>query len=269
MNENFIKVDADKCIRCSYCIIDCPTCVLEMKENLPGVRENQCIACGHCVSVCPTEAIDNTHCPRTGQEAFDATKLPSKEEAAYFLRTRRSIRGFRNEPVPRETLEELLDLARTAPTGGNTQGVQFLIIQNKTTLNRVVDAAMAWATERLTLAPHLASMVAYHNASGKDNVLRDAPCLIVALMDEATTPMFRQNGRFMLTYAELYAPMLGLGSCWAGWAEAAAIAGDARMREVLALPAGKVVVGTIVAGFPLYQHKRIPSRNQLQITWAD
>ena len=100
-------------------------------------------------------------------------------------------------------------------------------------------------------------------------MLRNAPYLILTLMDEATRPMFRQNGRFMLTYAELYAPMLGLGSCWAGWAEAAAISGDPQTLGLLALPKGKVVTGAIVVGIPRYRHKRIPTRHPLEVTWVE
>ena len=269
MSQNFIEVDSGKCVRCGFCIIDCPTCVLEMGDNGPQVREDQCIECGHCVAVCPTEALDNTRTPRAEQKPFDPAELPTPEQAACFLRTRRSIRGFLDKPVPRETIDKLLDISRIAPTGGNTQGVRFHIIHNKERLREITAAAMAWAEQRLDLAPHLASMVAYHRATGKDNVLRNAPYLILTLMDEATRPMFRQNGRFMLTYAELYAPMLGLGSCWAGWAEAAAISGDPQTLGLLALPKGKVVTGAIVVGIPRYRHKRIPTRHPLEVTWVE
>ncbi|MBS1370492.1 MAG: 4Fe-4S binding protein [Lentisphaeria bacterium] len=269
MSMDFIRLDAEKCVKCGCCITDCPTCVLEMGDEGPQVREDQCIECGHCVSVCPTEAIDNLRTPRDKQETIDPAKLPTPEEAAYFLRTRRSIRGFKKERVPRETIDRLLNIARIAPTGGNTQNVHFHIIDNRETLKEITAASMAWAEKRLDLAPHLASMVAFHRATGWDNVLRNAPCMILALMDESTKPMFRQNGRFMLTYAELYAPMTGLGSCWAGWAEAAAIDGDPQLLRLLKLPKGKIVTGAIVAGYPRYHHKRIPARQPLRVTWVD
>lgn len=269
MGEIFIKVDTGKCVKCGDCVTACPTCVLEMAANGPEVREDQCIECGHCVAVCPTEAIDNMRTPRSGQTAFDPSKLPTKEQAACLLRSRRSIRGFLDRPVPRETLEELLNLARIAPTGGNTQNVEFQIIHDKQTLKNITSAAIDWAGERLELAPHLASMVEFHRASGRDNVLRDAPYLILAVMDESTKPMFRRNGTFMLTYAELYAPVLGLGSCWAGLVEAAAATGDKRMLALFKLPPGKVVVGAIVAGYPGYRHRRIPARRPLKVIWAD
>lgn len=171
--------------------------------------------------------------------------------------------------MPRETIDKLLDIARIAPTGGNTQGVRFHIIHNKERLREITAAAMAWAEQRLDLAPHLASMVAYHRATGKDNVLRNAPYLILTLMDEATRPMFRQNGRFMLTYAELYAPMLGLGSCWGrlgGSRRDLRRSADARASRAAK---GKVVTGAIVVGIPRYRHKRIPTRHPLEVTWVE
>ena len=113
MSQNFIEVDSGKCVRCGFCIIDCPTCVLEMGDNGPQVREDQCIECGHCVAVCPTEALDNTRTPRAEQKPFDPAELPTPEQAACFLRTRRSIRGFLDKPVPRETIDKLLE--RSSP----------------------------------------------------------------------------------------------------------------------------------------------------------
>ena len=77
MDKDFIRLNSEACIRCGFCIDDCPTCVLEMGEAGPQVREDQCIECGHCVSVCPTEAIDNIRTPRAGQETIDPAKLPA------------------------------------------------------------------------------------------------------------------------------------------------------------------------------------------------
>ncbi len=37
------------------------------------------------------------------------------------IRNRRSIRSFKSDPVPREILEEVLDISRWAPSGGNVQ----------------------------------------------------------------------------------------------------------------------------------------------------
>ena len=45
--------------------------------------------------------------------------------------SRRSIRQFKNEPVPRNVIEQILDLARYAPTASNDQNVGYIVITDK------------------------------------------------------------------------------------------------------------------------------------------
>ena len=44
------------------------------------------------------------------------------------VRRRQMVRSFDRRPVPRETIDEILDLARRAPTAGFSQGVDFLVL---------------------------------------------------------------------------------------------------------------------------------------------
>ena len=44
------------------------------------------------------------------------------------IRTRRSIRAFRPDPVPREVLAELLDVCRWSPSGRNAQPWHFAVL---------------------------------------------------------------------------------------------------------------------------------------------
>jgi nitroreductase len=44
------------------------------------------------------------------------------------VRRRQMVRSFDQRPVPRETIDEILDLARRAPTAGFSQGVDFLVL---------------------------------------------------------------------------------------------------------------------------------------------
>ena len=47
------------------------------------------------------------------------------------LRRRRMCRNFREDPVPAEVVDRLLDRARRAPSAGNTQGWSFLVLEGK------------------------------------------------------------------------------------------------------------------------------------------
>jgi nitroreductase len=47
------------------------------------------------------------------------------------IRSRRSIRSFKPDPVPKEVLEELLDACRWAPNSSNTQPWEFAVLGGK------------------------------------------------------------------------------------------------------------------------------------------
>jgi nitroreductase len=50
------------------------------------------------------------------------------------IRRRQMIRRFEQRPVPRETIDRILDLARRAPTAGFSQGVDFLVLDTPETV---------------------------------------------------------------------------------------------------------------------------------------
>ena len=101
---------------------------------------------------------------------------------------------------------------------------------------------------------------------GRDFILRKAPHLIVATAPE-NLPMGRDNARFSLAYAELFAPSLGLGTCWAGFVEMCAGAGHGPLLELFNLPDNRRVAGVIMAGYPQYSYRRLPERAPLQVEW--
>ena len=96
--------------------------------------------------------------------------------------------------------------------------------------------------------------------------MRDAPHLIVALCDKGFL-RGPGNAHFSLAYAELFAPTLGVGTCWAGFFLLAAMSGDAPLFDVLNLPEGKTVAGALMAGFPRHRYRRLVHRNPLDVTW--
>src|SRR5512141_2709776 len=50
------------------------------------------------------------------------------------IRRRRMIRRFDQRPVPSQTIDAILDLARRAPTAGFSQGVDFLVLDTPETV---------------------------------------------------------------------------------------------------------------------------------------
>jgi nitroreductase/NAD-dependent dihydropyrimidine dehydrogenase PreA subunit len=267
---SFLHVDKEKCTQCGLCVEACPNCLIAIEKNEPqpnGLRE--CIACGHCVAVCPSGALDNDYAPLTNQVPFDNTRLDART-ASLFLRSRRSIRSYRGEKVPRETLRQILDMARFAPTGGNSQGLSYMVISDKGVLQRLPVLILDWLEQEIKRgcenAPFFEGVVRSAKATGKDIILRDAPHLVVALCDKGF-PRKAENAHFSFAYAEIFAPTVGVGTCWAGLFQRCAFAGYPPLLKALNLPEGKEVAGGLMMGYPRYRYYRLVDRNPLEVTW--
>ena len=268
-----LTVDAALCVKCGLCAASCPNGIIGMTEQGPKMLcAAACIACGHCTAICPTQALDNEKAPLAKQTALETYPVVSAETAAAFLRARRSIRCYKTEKVAKEKVLQLLDMARFAPTGCNSQGVSYIVIENADKLKQVTAETVDWLANRIAegaaWAAPFGGVVDAYRRQGVDVVLRNAPYLIVAVAPQALT-MAHDNARLGLEYVELYATSMGLGTCWAGFAEMAAASGAGSLRSILQVPEGFAVAGAMMLGVPKYTYQRLPDRNPLQVTWVE
>ena len=242
-----------------------------MSPEGPVEMEGICLACGHCVAVCPQAAIDNTQAPLSGQIPIDRNLLPDEIQAEQFLRARRSVRCYKTETVAREKIMRLLDIARLAPSGGNTQGVSYHVVDDQALLREITARTVDWMEGKIkegdARGAYYAGMVAAYRDQGRDVVLRDAPCLIIALTPRTFQPRGRDNTHFSLAYAELLAPPLGLGTCWAGVFESCAASGWQPLLSLLSISEDMLVSGALMVGIPRYTYQRLVERKPLQVSW--
>ena len=144
-----ITVNEEKCIKCGLCVEECQLGVLKLESTGPKeVNPDACFACGHCVAICPKEAIDNNKSPLAMQSEIGEVRKLNTEEAKNFIRARRSIRSYKNTPVEREKLMELVDVAHLAPTASNSQGISYLIIDDKKAIQLAVEECVNCSIKR-------------------------------------------------------------------------------------------------------------------------
>jgi nitroreductase/NAD-dependent dihydropyrimidine dehydrogenase PreA subunit len=262
---NIITVKQDKCIKCGLCVNECPEGVLQLTENGPiEICGEECISCGHCVAVCPREAIDNIKTPIGNQLSLKNCRKLSAEEAENFLRRRRAIRSYKKESVPREDLIKLVDIAHFAPSGHNLQGISFAIVDDR----ELLDKAVQLVIEQFEKDNVSSSFTKPYREKGMDTILRGAPSLILATA-ASNFPRGRENSIFSLTYLELYAPTLGLGSCWAGMFERVAMKDDSPLLKLFGIPESTKITGAVMVGYPKYSYSRLVDRNSLQYSFIN
>ena len=266
-------IDETKCQHDGICAAVCPRKIIYMDNNIPTPTpnaENICINCGHCVAVCPHGALSLEKMPLEQCPDLQENLKISTKQAEQFLKNRRSIRNFKSEPVEKEKIEKLIDIARYAPSGLNLQPVRWLVLQDIAEVKRLSGVVIDWMNQTIKENSPLASflhMDAIIAAWGKriDLISRNAPHLIITygLTANQTAP---QSCTIALTHLELAASAANIGACWAGYISLAASMFPP-MQEALGLRSREKCMGAMLIGYPKFEYKRIPLRNEAQIKW--
>jgi nitroreductase len=204
-------------------------------------------------------------CPQIRNEL-----LINPEQAEQFLRSRRSIRNYKDKPVERDKLNKLIQVSGYAPSASNARPVHFLVIENKTEIRRLAGLVVDWMRMTIKENPTSANAVHFNRVvafwdRGKDPICRNAPHLIVAHAAE-TSRMVQVDCILALAYAELIAPLLDLGATWAGYMMAATIFYPP-LVEALNLPKGHKCFGVMMVGYPKLKFVRMPLRNSPAVAW--
>ena len=126
-----IEKREDKCSECMLCVRDC---VMGVWRNVNGKSQvvdiDLCNRCSHCIAVCPCDAIIHDGLKKEEITAVNRKNL-NPDVYRDIIISRRSVRQFKNKPVPREIIEQILDVARYAPTASNSQDVGYIVITDK------------------------------------------------------------------------------------------------------------------------------------------
>jgi len=273
---SLITVDPDKCNHDGICVDECPIKIIELKDKdsvpvpVAGADE-MCINCGHCVAVCPKAAL--SHKNMTPEQCLSVKKewVLNVEQAEHFLRYRRSIRTYKKDPVDKDTLSNLIRIASYAPSGHNIQPVHWHVIYDSEELHRLTGMVVDWMRWMIKEQPEMASQMHMELVVGAwdfgiDVVCRNAPHVILAhgLSADRTA---QAACTIAMTYLELAAPSLGLGICWGGFFNAAAMVWPP-LQEALGLPEGHTSFGAMMIGYAKYKYHRFPLRNTPQISWV-
>jgi nitroreductase len=148
-------------------------------------------------------------------------------DALEALKTRRSIRKYKKDAVPKELIEQALDCARLAATAINIQPWEFVV---------VTDAAKR---------KQIAAVTDY----GK--FIADAPACVAVLCKD--TKYYLEDGSAAIQNLLVAAHALGLGACW--------VAGDKKpyaekICEMTGAPSGFKLVGLVAVGYPAEKPQR-------------
>ncbi len=185
------------------------------------------------------------------------------------IKTRRSIRNYREDPVSDEDIKFIIDCAIYAPSGMNMQPWSFLVIHNKEVIRKLSEngkKAMIPLAEKIVNDPAKVPGFISFLKNKDNNLFYNAPLLIIILGNKRSVTadwdcaMAAQN-------MMLAAHSRGIGSCWVGLSMPALM--DEKILQELGAPPGYKAVAPLIFGYP--QNKTttpIPERREPEIKWV-
>lgn len=288
------EVDAGKCDGCGMCSRACPSFTLSMDGQAVRINRSEdalgCIGCGLCMMICPSGAITVTG---RNISSEDLVPIPERAECAgpdqleALMLGRRSIRKFAQRPVPREMLERIVDMTRTAPMGLPPSDVGLVVLHGRSAVRAMVNELIPMLGKmRKSIGPLMLKLmrpfigkVAYdqfssfllptadkiieHHAQGEDWLAYDPPAAIIFHSSPYADP---SDAPIACTYAMLAAESLSLGTIMLAFAPAF-VERSKVLRARYGIPAGNKVRIMLALGYPSFTFKRTLRRRLASVRW--
>ena len=294
-----IRIDSTACKACGICGHLCPRHVLETvtindekRTQVVKERLDLCMGCGQCAAVCPDGAI------RVDGLDWEKFKSLRPLEIGYkqlmtLMENRRSVRRYKNKPVPRDVLDRIAEAVRYAPTGTGRPTTGMIIIDNPEKLQALAGllhdfyedlgkklqnplirymikrraGEKALYTLQNFVMPGMHWYNRWYREGTSDEITRNCPVLMLF-----HTPTFEPSGDENCIIAAVYAiytaQVLGVGTCFNTLIPQACNRSD-EVRRLIGLAEDREVHGSLTMGYPKYKFARTISRGLAEVRYLD
>lgn len=252
-----LKVDKEKCVKCGLCAKDCLVHAIQInEEGYPYSNATNCLGCQHCLAICPQGAISSFDL--NPENSLTKANVAS-EEMFKLIANRRSCRQYKHENIDTEKMAKLKDMLNYVPTGCNFKDLHFSIIEDVNVMESVKDDLYTDLQKIVRFMPFGSGskLKSYKNAIMKRNndfVFRNAPHAIIVSVNKKA-PCKDIDPTIALSYFELYAQTLGLGTLWCGlgyWT----IPLSKKVMKRLEIPKTHKIAYVMLFGNPAIDYKR-------------
>ena len=266
------KINLEACTKCGLCSGDCPAGIIDMDNGSPDIASDKkalCYRCQHCLAVCPTGAVSIFGLKPQDSQLL-AGNIPDADKLEIMIKGRRAVRSYKEENLKPKLLLRLLDVACYAPSGMNMRQVRFTVVDDRNKLMQIRDEIMADLSRMLHdgLLPegmdYFANFVRMWEEHHIDILFRGAPHFLIASAPATVvTPV--QDCLIALSYFEIFANSLGVGTVWDGLAKLAINDILPQYRKRLGIPEDHVIGYAMAFGLPAVKYARTTQHGPAQI----
>jgi nitroreductase len=222
-------------------------------------------------------------------EDLPVIKIPP-ENIRNLILSRRSIRVFEEKPVPKELLEQLIEVGIHAGSSSNEQTENFVVIQDRKLLSELEKMVIEglWNKGMKYLGSEIGQKLAktklgnemlrqaipYHHIirNRRQNnelagmIFRNAPVVMV-IHGLRTNFMAHANCSIAARNMEIMAKSMGLGTSWVGFLSVAAHLAKKKIERYLEIPDNHSIYGAIMVGYPKFEYRKIIPREKREVRW--
>jgi nitroreductase len=194
------------------------------------------------------------------------------------MRTTAAVREFTDDPLPDEVLHTILENARFAPSGGNRQGTQIVVVRDPETRERLVEITepgarryhaqrAAGETPWSAYAPSQVTeeqVAETHVPASVTEPIRRAPVVLVVCVDlREVAALDKELGRVGIVGGASVYPLVwnillaARNEGFGGTITTMAIAEEPALKRLLDIPEPFAVAAVVPLGKPVRQLKRL------------
>ena len=208
----------------------------------------------------------------------DIADIPAQkitvEELLSFIKSRRSIRQYKDRPVEKELLTQIIEAGRYTATAANRQELSFVVVEKEMELFRglVIEnlakqgrAILAAGNMLLPIQSYARRWIDFEdtykkNPNAKDEVFFGAPIVILIAGDNPI------DAGLAASNMELVACANGLGVLYSGFITRSAE--NEKTKKMVGIPAGKTILTALVIGYPDVKYRRSAPRKKSYMIWS-
>jgi nitroreductase/NAD-dependent dihydropyrimidine dehydrogenase PreA subunit len=286
-----IKIDPNLCKLCKVCTEICPNVIFKSETEGISIRPeriNLCFACGQCMAACSEKAIQIDGLSYE-EDFFEFSG--NGDVFQNLIESRRSIRAFKDKPIPKEDLEKIVEAISFSPPSFPPLKMEIVVVQDKKTIQQnlpemigLYDKLMKGLKSPIgrfiikrklgvskfnTLINHLVPLLTAKlpnmKAGSEDAISRNAQALLIFHANK-NEENYVVDINIALSFALLKAHSLGIGACVVELVPPP-LEKVPGLKQKFGIPGSNEVVASIILGYPKFKYKRGIRRNLKSVKW--
>lgn len=292
-----VSINQQLCAACGVCAEVCPRHIPVTAWNgdlkttvISPERADLCMECGHCAAVCPHRAVEVKCFSQREFEPAGGSVIDS-DQLLSFVRQRRSIRRYSDQPVPRDIIDRMIEAAKSSPTGTGKMTTGVIVIDDRKTLEALSEMVYRMyeglekglsnpiarffirrragekrlRTLRDFVMPGMHWYIRWYREGMSNEILRDCSALML-FHSPAFEPVGEQNCLLAAFHAIMMAQTMDIGTCFNDLIPPACNR-IPEIRRMLGLPDDREVYASLTMGYSKYPFRRIVPRDLEEVRY--